>query len=58
VSVPNGVAREPKYNIPLEWMAYYSRYATRKKYVMLRFSMLQLVTFEPEADDIPEDQPK
>jgi hypothetical protein len=57
VSFPYGVAREPNYNILLEWMAYYSRYTTRKKGVMLGFSMLQLVTFNPEASDIPEAQP-
>jgi hypothetical protein len=58
VSVPNGVAEEPNYNIPSEWMAYYLRYTTEKKGVMLGFSSLQLVTSESEAINIPEAQPK
>jgi hypothetical protein len=57
VSFPYGVAREPNYNILLEWMAYYSRYITRKKCVMLGFSLLQLVTFELGAIAISEAQP-
>jgi hypothetical protein len=44
------VAREPNYNIISEWMTYYSMYATGKKCVVLRISLLQLVTFEPEVD--------
>jgi hypothetical protein len=39
-------------------MAYYRRYATKKKGVMLGFSMLQLVTSEPKVVAIPKDQPK
>jgi hypothetical protein len=38
-------------------MAYYMRYTTRKKGLMLGFSMLQLVTSEPKAVAIPEAQP-
>jgi hypothetical protein len=37
-------------------MAYYSRYVTEKKGVMLVFSLLQLVTFKPKALAIPEAQ--
>jgi hypothetical protein len=51
------VAREPNYNILSEWMAYYSRYTTEKKGVILGFSMVQLVTSKPEVIDIPEAQP-
>jgi hypothetical protein len=58
VSVPNGAAEETNYNILLEQMAYYSRYTTGKKGVMLGFSLLQLVISESEAVDIPEAQPK
>jgi hypothetical protein len=58
VSIPNEVAEEPNYNIILERVAYYSRYATEKKGVMLGFSLLQLVTSELEAIDIPEAQSK
>jgi hypothetical protein len=47
--IPYGVAKEPNYNIPLEQMMYYSRYAIRKKCVMLGFSMPQWVTSEPEG---------
>jgi hypothetical protein len=54
---PYRVAREPNYNIISEWMAYYSRYATRKNCVMLGFSMLQQVTSEPGAVAIPKAQP-
>jgi hypothetical protein len=49
VSFPYGVERGPNYNIYSEWMGYYLRYATRKKGVMLGFSMLQLVTYELEG---------
>jgi hypothetical protein len=49
VSFPYKVAREPNCNILSERMAYYSRYATGKKGVMLGFSMLQLVTSKPKA---------
>jgi hypothetical protein len=49
-----GVARGPNYNILSEQMVYYSRYATGKKCVMLGSSLLQLVTYEPEANDITE----
>jgi hypothetical protein len=38
VSFPYGVAREPNYNILSERMMYYSRYATRKKCIVLWFS--------------------
>jgi hypothetical protein len=48
------VAEEPNYNILLERMAYYSRYITEKKGVMLGFSLLQQVISEPEVVDIPE----
>jgi hypothetical protein len=58
VSFPYGVAREPNYKILSEQMVYYSRYATRKKGVMLGFLMLQLVTSKPKVIDIPEAQPK
>jgi hypothetical protein len=44
MSLPYGMAREPNYNILSEWIAYYLRYATRKKGVVLRISLLQLVT--------------
>jgi hypothetical protein len=54
---PNGVAEEPNYNILSEWISYYSRYATKKKCVMLGFSLLQLVTSKPRAIAIPEAQP-
>jgi hypothetical protein len=37
-------------------MAYYSRYVTENKGVMLVFSLLQLVTFKPKALAIPEAQ--
>jgi hypothetical protein len=47
VSFPYGMAREPNDNIISGQMAYYSRYASRKKDVMLGFLLLQLVTFEP-----------
>jgi hypothetical protein len=57
LSVPNGVAEEPNYNILLEWIAHYKRYATKKKGVMLGFLLLQLVTSEPEVIVIPEVQP-
>jgi hypothetical protein len=57
VSLPTGMAREPNYNILSEQMAYYSRYATIKKGVMLGFSLLQLVTSKPGAVAIPESQP-
>jgi hypothetical protein len=57
LSFPYGVAREPNYNILLEWMVYYSRYATAKKGVMLGFSRLQLVTSEPEDCWFPKAQP-
>jgi hypothetical protein len=53
VSFPYEVEREPNYNILSERMAYYLRYATGKKCVMLGFLMLQLVTSEPEVVDIP-----
>jgi hypothetical protein len=56
VSLPSGMAREPNYNILLEQMAYYSRYAIKKKGVMFGFSLLQLVTSEPGAIDIPKAQ--
>jgi hypothetical protein len=36
---------------------YYSRYVTKKNGVMLRFSLLQLVTSKPKVVDIPEAQP-
>jgi hypothetical protein len=52
VLLPPRVAREPNYNILSERMAYYSGYVTGKKCVMLRFSLLQLVTSEPEFVDI------
>jgi hypothetical protein len=52
------MTEEPNYNILLEQMAHYSRYATGKECVMLGFSLLQLITFEPEAVDIPKAQPK
>jgi hypothetical protein len=57
LSVPNGVVEEPNYNILLEWIAHYKRYATKKKGVMLGFLLLQLVTSEPEVIVIPEVQP-
>jgi hypothetical protein len=56
VSLASGMAREPNYNILSERMAYYSRYAIRKKGVMFGFSLLQLVTSEPGAIDIHEVQ--
>jgi hypothetical protein len=56
--IPYRVAREPNYNILLELISYYLRYAIRKKGVMLGFSLLQLVTSEPKVIDIPEAQPK
>jgi hypothetical protein len=52
------MARELNYNILSERMAYYLRYATRKKSVMLGFSLLQLVTSEHEGVDVPEAQLK
>jgi hypothetical protein len=52
------MARELNYNILSERMAYYLRYATRKKNVMLGFSLLQLVTSEHEGVDVPEAQLK
>jgi hypothetical protein len=42
VSFPYGVAREPSYNILSKRFAYYLRYATGKKGIMLIFLMLQL----------------
>jgi hypothetical protein len=39
-------------------MAYCSRYATGKKYIMLGFSLLKLVTSEPSVIAIPENQVK
>jgi hypothetical protein len=48
---------KPNYNILLEWMAYYSRYATEKKNVILGFLVLQWDTSKPEAIAIPEAQP-
>jgi hypothetical protein len=58
VSLPYGLVRESNYNILLEQMVYYSRYATGTKGGMLGFSLLQLVTFEPEVRYIPDAQPK
>jgi hypothetical protein len=52
------MTRELNYNILFKRMAYYSRYTTGKKCVMLVFSLLQLVTSEPEVIDIPEAQLK
>jgi hypothetical protein len=49
--------REQNYNIISEWMAYYSRYATRKEGVMLGFSLPQLATSEHGAVAILEAQP-
>jgi hypothetical protein len=49
LSFPYGVAREPNHNILSKQMVYYLRYATKNKGVMLEFSLLQLVTFEPEV---------
>jgi hypothetical protein len=57
VSLPPRVAREPSYNILSERMAYYSRYATGKKGLMLEFLMLQLVTSKLGAVAIPKAQP-
>jgi hypothetical protein len=57
VLLPPRVARALNYNIISKWMAYYSRYATGKKGVMLRFSLLQLVTSEREVIAICEAQP-
>jgi hypothetical protein len=51
VSLPPGMTSESNYNILSERMAYYSRYVIRNKCVILGFSMLQLVTSEPEAVD-------
>jgi hypothetical protein len=42
MSFPYEMAREPNYNILSERMAYYSRYTTENKCVVLGFSMLQL----------------
>jgi hypothetical protein len=56
VSLASVMAREPNYNILSERMAYYSKYAIRKKGVMFGFSLLQLVTSEPGAIDIHEAQ--
>jgi hypothetical protein len=53
-----GMAREPNYNILSEHMAYYSRYTTEKKDVMLRFSLLSLVTSKPRGVAIIETQLK
>jgi hypothetical protein len=52
------VAEELNFNILSEWMAYYSRYTTGKEGVILGFSLLQLVTSEPQAIDVPEAQLK
>jgi hypothetical protein len=52
------MAGEPNYDILSKWMAYYSRYATRKKGVILGFSLLQLVTFEPRDIAILKAQPR
>jgi hypothetical protein len=54
MSFPYRMAGEPNYNILWERMVYYSRYATGKKGVALRISMLQLVTSKPDANNIPE----
>jgi hypothetical protein len=56
VSFPYRVAREPNYNILSEQMASYSRYATGKEDVILGFSVLQPITYEPGAIAISEAQ--
>jgi hypothetical protein len=57
VSLPPKMARELNHNILSEWMTYYLRYTTRKKCVMLEFSLLELVTSEPRVVAIPEAPP-
>jgi hypothetical protein len=56
VSLAPRVARESSYNILSERMTYYSRYATRRKGVMLGFSLLQLATSKLGVVAIPEAQ--